>query len=133
MPHLNLTADEVLTTTRSVRKRLDFARPVETEVIRECLEIALQAPTGGNRQTWHWVVVTDAEKRRRSATSTARAGLSIVARPLAVAGAPRCRIPNGSRPCAVSSTPRTTWPSTSTRRRSCWFRASMGVWTTRRS
>ena len=52
MALLDLTADELLTTTRSVRKRLDFARPVEAELIRECLEIAVQAPTGGNRQTW---------------------------------------------------------------------------------
>jgi nitroreductase len=64
MPQLDLTADQVLTTTRSVRKRLDFSRPVEPEVIRECLEIARQSPTGGNRQTWHFVVVTDAEKRK---------------------------------------------------------------------
>jgi nitroreductase len=64
MPLLDLTPDEVLTTTRSVRKRLDFSRPVEPEVIRECLEIALQAPTGGNSQRWHFVVVTDAEKRQ---------------------------------------------------------------------
>lgn len=64
MPTLNLTSDEVLTTTRSVRKRLDFSRPVEPEVIKECLEIAVQAPTGGNRQQWHFVVVTDAEKRK---------------------------------------------------------------------
>ena len=56
---LNLTADELLTTTRSVRKRLDFDRPVEREVVEECLEIALQAPTGSNRQGWHWVVVED--------------------------------------------------------------------------
>ncbi len=54
MPRLNLTPDELLTTTRSVRKRLDFSRPVEPEVIQECLEIAVQAPTGGNRQTWHF-------------------------------------------------------------------------------
>jgi nitroreductase len=57
---LNLSADEVLTTTRSVRKRLDFDRPVERATIEECLEIALQAPTGGNRQGWHWVVIEDA-------------------------------------------------------------------------
>ncbi len=59
-----LTADEVLTTTRSVRKRLDFSRPVERSVIEECLRIAQQAPSGSNRQGWHFVVVTDAEKRR---------------------------------------------------------------------
>jgi len=64
MSQLNLSVDQVLTTTRSVRKRLDFSRPVEPEVIKECLEIALQAPTGGNRQQWYFVVVTDAEKRR---------------------------------------------------------------------
>jgi nitroreductase len=60
---LNLTADEVLTSTRAVRKRLDFDRPVEREVIEECLEIALQAPTGSNNQGWHWVMVTDDDKK----------------------------------------------------------------------
>jgi nitroreductase len=60
---LNLTADEVLTTTRSVRKRLDFDRPVERAVVEEALEIALQAPTGSNRQGWHWVIVEDQAKK----------------------------------------------------------------------
>ncbi len=60
---LNLSADEVLTTTRSVRKRLDFDRPVDRSVVEECLEIALQAPTGSNRQGWHWVVIEDRELR----------------------------------------------------------------------
>jgi nitroreductase len=64
MPQLDLTPDQLLTTTRSVRKRLDFSRPVAPELIRECLEVALQAPTGGNRQGWQWVVVTDAAKRQ---------------------------------------------------------------------
>ena len=64
MPHLNLTADELLTTTRSVRKRLDFSRPVEPEVLRECLEIATQAPSGSNSQQWQFVIVTDPEKRK---------------------------------------------------------------------
>ena len=62
--NLNLTADEVLTTTRAVRKRLDFDRPVEDEVIRECLEIALQSPSGSNSQNWLFLVVTDEAKRR---------------------------------------------------------------------
>jgi nitroreductase len=61
---LNLSADEVLTTTRSVRKRLDFDRPVERAVVEECLEIALQAPTGSNRQGWQWVVVEDPAKKQ---------------------------------------------------------------------
>lgn len=64
MATLNLTPDQLLATTRSVRKRLDFTRAVEPEVIRECLELALQAPTGGNRQGWQFVVVTDAAKRQ---------------------------------------------------------------------
>jgi nitroreductase len=64
MSQLNLTSDKLLTTTRSVRKRLDFSRPVEPELIRECLELAVQAPTGGNRQTWHFVVVTDPQQRQ---------------------------------------------------------------------
>jgi nitroreductase len=60
---LSLSPDELLTTTRSVRKRLDFDRPVPLELVRECLEIALQAPTGGNRQGWHWLIVTDSDLR----------------------------------------------------------------------
>ena len=55
--------DRLLTTTRSVRKRLDLTRPVPPEVIRTCLDIAIQAPSGSNAQGWHFVVVTDAEKR----------------------------------------------------------------------
>jgi len=60
---LDLNPDELLTTTRTVRKRLDLERPVPMELIRECIGIALQAPSGSNRQTWHWLVITDAEKR----------------------------------------------------------------------
>ncbi|MGC4940477.1 nitroreductase family protein [Kribbella sp. DT2] len=63
MTTLDLTPDELLTTTRTVRKRLDLDKPVPMELIRECIEIALQAPSGSNRQTWHWLVITDAEKR----------------------------------------------------------------------
>jgi nitroreductase len=55
--------DHLLTTTRSVRKRLDLTRPVERSVLERCIEIAIQAPSGSNRQPWHFVVVTDAEKR----------------------------------------------------------------------
>lgn len=62
--HLNLTADEVLTTTRSVRKRLDFDRPVERSIVEECIEIAIQAPTGSNSQGWHWIVVEDQAKKQ---------------------------------------------------------------------
>jgi nitroreductase len=57
------TVDHLLTTTRAVRRRLDLGRPVEPEVIEECLRLAIQAPTGGNSQGWRWIVVTDADKR----------------------------------------------------------------------
>jgi nitroreductase len=55
--------DRLLTTTRAVRKRLDLDRPVEREVILECLRIAVQAPTMSNSQEWRWMVVTDPDKR----------------------------------------------------------------------
>jgi nitroreductase len=60
---LALTPDELLTTTRAVRKRLDFDREVPMSLVRECVEIALQAPTGSNAQGWHFVAVRDAAKR----------------------------------------------------------------------
>lgn len=61
---LDLTPDELLATTRSVRKRLDLERPVERELIEECLRLAQQAPSGGNRQGAVFMVVTDPERRR---------------------------------------------------------------------
>ncbi len=63
MPILELSPDQLLTTTRSVRRRLDMGRPVSLDLVRECLEIALQAPSGSNRQSWYWIVVTDADLR----------------------------------------------------------------------
>ena len=60
---LELTPDELLSTTRAVRKRLDLARPVEREVLEDCLGLAQQAPTASYSQNWHFVVVTDPEKR----------------------------------------------------------------------
>ena len=60
---LNLSADDVLLTTRSVRKRLDFDRPVDRDVVLECLDVALQAPTGSNSQGWQWVFVEDPAKK----------------------------------------------------------------------
>lgn len=60
---LPLDPDQLLTTTRAVRKRLDLERPVEPELVRECVELAAQAPTGSNAQGWHFVVVTDPAKR----------------------------------------------------------------------
>jgi nitroreductase len=57
------TVDKLLTTTRAVRKRLDLTRPVALDVVLECLDLAIQAPTGSNQQTWRWIVVTDPEVR----------------------------------------------------------------------
>ena len=57
------TVDRLLTTTRAVRKRIDLARPVEREIVLECLRLATQAPSGGNIQRWRWVVVTDPDKK----------------------------------------------------------------------
>jgi nitroreductase len=64
MPTLPLSPDELLTTTRCVRKRLDLTRPVPLDLVRECLEIALQAPSASNRQAWHWMVIKDEDVRR---------------------------------------------------------------------
>jgi len=58
------TVDRLLTTTRSVRRRLDLARPVAGELVEQCLGLALQAPNASNEQTWRWVIVTDESKRR---------------------------------------------------------------------
>lgn len=66
--------DRLLRTTRAVRKRLDLERPVERRVILDCLQLATQAPTGSNAQSWRWVVVADAEKRAALAELYRRAG-----------------------------------------------------------
>lgn len=62
---LDLSPDELLTTTRAVRRRLDYDRPVPIELVYECVRIALQAPSGSNARGWHFVVVGDAGKRQR--------------------------------------------------------------------
>jgi len=60
-------ADLLLSTTRSVRRRLDFDRPVDRDTLIECLELAVQAPTASNRQTWRWMIVTDPDLKARIA------------------------------------------------------------------
>ncbi len=72
-PEFDLAStDRLLTTTRSVRKRLDFDRPVAVDVVMECMTIALQAATGGNAQRWRWVIVLDEGKRRAISALYAR-------------------------------------------------------------
>ena len=62
-PNVALSNDELLTTTRTVRKRLDLTRPVPRRVVEECLELALQAPNGSNTQPWRWILVDDPDTR----------------------------------------------------------------------
>jgi nitroreductase len=62
---LGLSPDQLLTTTRTVRRRLDFDRPVDATLIEECIEVALQAPSGSLKQNWHWVVVGDPAIKKR--------------------------------------------------------------------
>jgi nitroreductase len=64
---LDLTFDEILTTTRAVRKRLDTTRPVPRAVLEECLELALQAPNGSNRNDWRWIIADDRAMVRKLA------------------------------------------------------------------
>jgi nitroreductase len=79
---LNLSADEVLSTTRAVRKRLDFGKPVPRRLIEECVDLAIQAPTGRNRQRWHFLVVTDQAQRAAVADIFRRANDIRVVGPL---------------------------------------------------
>ncbi len=71
--------DHLLSTTRAVRKRLDLDRPVERDVILECLRLAVQAPTASNGQDWRWMVITDAEKRLAIAEVYRTAGQAYLA------------------------------------------------------
>lgn len=61
---LHFSAKDLLTTTRSVRKRMDLTTPVPHEIIEACIELALQAPTGSNRQGWQWMVVTEPDLKQ---------------------------------------------------------------------
>lgn len=63
MGQLDLSNEELLTTTRAVRKRLDYHRPVDDADIRDCVRIAMQSPSGSNNMTMQFVVVKDAAKR----------------------------------------------------------------------
>jgi nitroreductase len=64
---LDLTIDELLTTTRTVRKRLDLSRPVPRSVVEECMNLALQAPNGSNNQSFEYIIVEDAAMRAKVA------------------------------------------------------------------
>ncbi|KPI20666.1 nitroreductase [Actinobacteria bacterium OK074] len=72
---LDLSSDALLSTTRAVRHRLDLTRPVPRQLLEECVDLAVQAPSGRNRQRWHFVIVTDPE-RRAALADVWRAGVS---------------------------------------------------------
>ena len=74
------SVDHVLGTTRAVRRRLDFDRPVPREVLLECVELAQQAPTGGNRQGWRFLMVTDQDLRSEIADLYREASLAALQR-----------------------------------------------------
>lgn len=77
--------DKLLSTTRSVRKRLDFDREVPREVVMDCLELGLQAPTGSNRQGWRWLLVTDEDMRKELGRLYRKGGDEYLAQGLAQA------------------------------------------------
>jgi nitroreductase len=80
-----LTINELLTTTRSVRKRLDLSKPVSRQVIEECVAVAQQAPSGGNLQTWGFIVVTEPQKRAALADLYRRGYETFITTPVAEA------------------------------------------------
>jgi nitroreductase len=57
-----LFRDEMLR-RRTVRQF--SSRPVSHEVIEDCLSVACSAPSGANKQPWHFVVVSNAEVKSR--------------------------------------------------------------------
>jgi len=85
------SVDEVLTTTRAVRKRLDLTRPVGRDVILECLRVAMQAPTASNAQDWRWLVITDADKRAAIAEIYRSIGVEYLAHAAATESDPQTR------------------------------------------
>jgi nitroreductase len=80
MALLDLTPDELLSTTRAVRRRLDLSRPVAHDLLEECVRLAVQAPTSTNNQDWSFVVVTDAAPRAALADCYRRASMADAAR-----------------------------------------------------
>jgi nitroreductase len=84
-PHPNtpfdlIETDRLLSTTRSVRRRLDLDRPVKPDVLIDCIRLSQQAPTGSNNQGWRWVIVTDPAKRAALAELYRAAGIGYLER-----------------------------------------------------
>lgn len=93
---LELNSDELLTTTRTVRKRLDFERPVERTIVEECMRIALQAPNGGNLNSWRWILIDDSDLIGRIA-EIYNGGLEDYIASFGAAGYPAAQVPGADR------------------------------------
>jgi len=108
----DLSVDDILTTTRSVRKRLDFSRPVSRQVLLECLELAIQAPTAAHARAASGCSSAAPTRRRHSAMFTARSSTPINNCPNPTAPK-KIRPPNTK---TRRSPRRSIWPRTYTRR-----------------
>ena len=103
MPFIDLTPDELLKTTRSVRKRLDLTKTVPMTIIEECMDLALQAPTSTYGENWRFMVVTDPDKKRAVAKWYKKGHeLFVIAAPGPHLSRPRGRAVR----CALCSAPR---------------------------
>ena len=107
-PPTQSAVDQVLSTTRCVRKGLDPAREVPRELIEDCLRVAMQAPIGSNGLYPHFVVVTDPAKRAAVAGFYKQAWDAYLPLPFSAANLHRSMRPSRS----LSSRLRPTWPST---------------------
>ena len=115
------SVDELLTTTRSVRKRLDLTRPVGRDVILECMQLAMQAPTASNTQDWRWLVITDADKRAAIAEIYSSIGAEYLA--LAAKRHSPTRKPSACTPARSASL--THWPKSPCMSSPAWRAASI--------
>ena len=87
-PEIDLaSADLLLSTTRSVRRRLDFDRPVERELLLECLSLAVQAPSGSDRRNWRWMIVTEPDLKVQISDIYREEGVAYLSESLATAEA----------------------------------------------
>ena len=92
MPFPVEETDRLLSTTRSVRRRLDLECPVPEELILDCIDLAEQAPTGGNQPSRRWLVIRDPRVKAKLADLYREAGGSwLSARTLAVGAGQRPR------------------------------------------
>lgn len=59
--------DHYLSTARSVRRKIDFERPISRKDLEACVNVAVQAPTGIPGETWRFLIVDDGETKQRVA------------------------------------------------------------------